>query len=75
MNETKLTDTERLDKLERIENLVRLRHWFGVTASGYVTSGPRNSKAAPYRTLREAIDAAPAPKGRAVEKVEKGELA
>jgi hypothetical protein len=56
-----VTDTERLDKLERIEAVVMHRHWYGVTASGRIIARPRKGKEWLYHSLREAIDAAPEP--------------
>ena len=39
-----MTDTERLDKLERIEAVVMHRHWYGVTASGRIIARERKGK-------------------------------
>jgi hypothetical protein len=58
------TDTERLDKLQRIERLVRHRPWF-IVSDGAVCSCKTNSRkdGSKYlKSLRRAIDAAPYPK-------------
>ena len=62
------TDTERLDKLERLENKQRHRFWFGIGVSGGIvasrTQEALKAKMAEgsgmWKSLRDAIDASPA---------------
>jgi hypothetical protein len=64
-----MTDTQRLDKLERLEKKLRKRYWFGIGVSGGIIAMPTLTRLLAkamegtkgYRTLRPAIDAAPEP--------------
>ena len=59
-----MTDSDRIDKLEAIENAILHRHWFGIMASGKIIARPRKSASTPFHSLRDAIDAAPWPESR-----------
>jgi hypothetical protein len=65
-----MTDTDRLNKLERLEKKLRKRYWFAVGKSGGIIASPTQdrilpkmmeSAGGPWKCLREAIDAAPEP--------------
>ena len=65
----RITDTQRLDKLERLEKKLRRRYWFGIGVSGGIIAMPTLNRLREkamdgtkgYKTLRPAIDAAPEP--------------
>ena len=66
-----MSDSDRLDKLQRIEVLVRKHKWTGVTNSGAILCCATKRGlikcgivAGPFRSLRAAIDAAPDPTGK-----------
>lgn len=64
-----MNDTQRLDKLERLEKKLRKRYWFGIGVSGGIIAAPTLTRLLTkamggtlgYKTLRDAIDAAPEP--------------
>lgn len=61
----KPTDTQRLDKLERIERIANGRRWYWIGKRGRILASNDRTEAqgsTVFKTVREAIDAAPEPR-------------